>query len=401
MAPDPAAADLYERLGVGRSAGEDEIKRAYRKLALQYHPDRCADDTATATFQHISEAYAVLSDSAKRRNYDEFGEADVDDFDLDDFMDAAFGEGGSFADVFAELMAMGGMEAEDEEEMGDMQRSFESYLKASMGKGDPDGKVLMPDGSRVPFAALADSEDMLSLMMMAGGLGDEVDEDEMEELMEMMGAMAGGGRGGFGALLGGGFGPRVRVKSGSRGPSSARNRRKKASKKAKAAAASASGAASASAASGSASSGGASSRVGEQEEVPFSTLWLECAKANDTSGLARVLAAHPEVLSTPLCAAANHKSRPREVTSAARAGRRGAARSVAAKRCARFCLSTLRSSEHAALTHASTRAPCLSRAPLCAPPQPSSSLTHWATRRCTGRQCATRSPRRAGCSTRG
>ena len=53
-----------------------------------------------------------------------------------------------FGDMFAELMAMEGMEVEDEEEMEEMQASFQSFLKATMGQGDEDGKVLMPDGSR-------------------------------------------------------------------------------------------------------------------------------------------------------------------------------------------------------------------------------------------------------------
>ena len=67
-----AARDYYEVLGVNRSANADEIRRAHRKLALQYHPDRNKDKTAPARFAEIQQAYEVLSDDDKRRKYDEF-----------------------------------------------------------------------------------------------------------------------------------------------------------------------------------------------------------------------------------------------------------------------------------------------------------------------------------------
>ncbi|HJM82407.1 MAG TPA: DnaJ C-terminal domain-containing protein [Nitrospinota bacterium] len=66
--------DYYEILGVGRSASETEIKKAYRRLAKKYHPDKNPEDkTAEIKFKSISEAYAVLSDSDKRAQYDRFG----------------------------------------------------------------------------------------------------------------------------------------------------------------------------------------------------------------------------------------------------------------------------------------------------------------------------------------
>jgi molecular chaperone DnaJ len=66
--------DYYEVLGIGRDAGAAELKSAYRKLALQYHPDRNRDDPdAAEKFKEASEAYAVLSDDEKRARYDRFG----------------------------------------------------------------------------------------------------------------------------------------------------------------------------------------------------------------------------------------------------------------------------------------------------------------------------------------
>jgi len=66
--------DYYKILGVNKNAAGAEIKKAYRKLAMKYHPDHAGDDkNAEAKFKQISEAYAVLSDKEKRKNYDTFG----------------------------------------------------------------------------------------------------------------------------------------------------------------------------------------------------------------------------------------------------------------------------------------------------------------------------------------
>ena len=69
--------DYYEVLGVSRNATKDEIKRAYRKLALKYHPDRNKEPNAADKFKEISEAYAILSDDTKRQQYNQFGHAGV------------------------------------------------------------------------------------------------------------------------------------------------------------------------------------------------------------------------------------------------------------------------------------------------------------------------------------
>lgn len=68
--------DYYEILGVTKGAAEDEIKKAYRKVAMQYHPDRNpGDKSAEEKFKEAAEAYEVLSDSDKKSQYDRYGHA--------------------------------------------------------------------------------------------------------------------------------------------------------------------------------------------------------------------------------------------------------------------------------------------------------------------------------------
>lgn len=96
--------DYYKTLGVDKKAAPAEIKKAYRKLALKYHPDKNKGDSkAEATFKKISEAYAVLSDTEKKQQYDRFGSTDFHQrysqedifrgFDLNDIL-KQFGMGG-------------------------------------------------------------------------------------------------------------------------------------------------------------------------------------------------------------------------------------------------------------------------------------------------------------------
>ena len=71
--------DYYEVLGVAKDASEEDIKKAYRKLAKKYHPDmNPGDKNAEAKFKEASEAYAILSDAEKRQKYDQFGFAAFD-----------------------------------------------------------------------------------------------------------------------------------------------------------------------------------------------------------------------------------------------------------------------------------------------------------------------------------
>jgi molecular chaperone DnaJ len=93
-----AKADYYEVLGVSRNANGDEIKKAFRKLAMEYHPDRNKDHGAEARFKQISEAYEVLSDNEKRSVYDRFGHAGLNGHDFGRGFEGA--DFGGFGDIF-------------------------------------------------------------------------------------------------------------------------------------------------------------------------------------------------------------------------------------------------------------------------------------------------------------
>jgi len=91
--------DYYEVLGVPKSASDDEIKKAYRKLAVKYHPDKNpGDKEAEAKFKEINEAHDVLSDKQKRARYDQFGHAGVGGASGNPFAGGGnpFGQGGAF-----------------------------------------------------------------------------------------------------------------------------------------------------------------------------------------------------------------------------------------------------------------------------------------------------------------
>jgi molecular chaperone DnaJ len=90
--------DYYETLGVARTASADDIKRAFRRLAMQFHPDRNKQPGAEVRFKAINEAYEVLSDPEKRAAYDRFGHAGVNGMGERPF--EGFGNFGGFGDIF-------------------------------------------------------------------------------------------------------------------------------------------------------------------------------------------------------------------------------------------------------------------------------------------------------------
>jgi molecular chaperone DnaJ len=100
--------DYYEVLGVTRTATEQEIKSAYRKLALQYHPDRNPDNpNAEERFKECTEAYTILADSNKRANYDRFGHAGVNGMGAGGFDPTIFQDFGDLGDILGSIFGMG------------------------------------------------------------------------------------------------------------------------------------------------------------------------------------------------------------------------------------------------------------------------------------------------------
>ena len=131
-----AGKDYYKILGVSKSASQDEIKKSYRKLALKYHPDRNKDDkTAEAKFKEISEAYAVLSDSEKKKQYDMFGaEGFQNKFSQEDIF-----RGFDFNSIFNEF-GFGGR--------GRGQNTFSQFFGGMSGQGQQHCR-----GGRSPFGS--------------------------------------------------------------------------------------------------------------------------------------------------------------------------------------------------------------------------------------------------------
>ena len=102
--------DYYEVLGVTRTATEQEVKSAYRKLALQYHPDRNPDNPdAEERFKECTEAYTVLADADKRSAYDRFGHAGVSGMGAGGFDPTIFQDFGDLGDILGSIFGMGDM----------------------------------------------------------------------------------------------------------------------------------------------------------------------------------------------------------------------------------------------------------------------------------------------------
>src|SRR5437879_8650939 len=144
--------DYYDVLGVTRKASNDAVQGSYRKLALQYHPDRNKAPEATEKFKEISEAYAILSDDEKRKQYDQFGREGIyqkyntedifrgADFDSI-FRDMGFGTfGGGFSSFVERILGgFGGFESygnpsgpsRGEDLVYDLQISFDEVARGA------------------------------------------------------------------------------------------------------------------------------------------------------------------------------------------------------------------------------------------------------------------------------
>ncbi|CAE7230279.1 Dnajb5 [Symbiodinium pilosum] len=190
--------DLYKILGVPRGAKADELKKAYRQKSLRYHPDKNPSPDAKFKFQKITEAYSILSDDKKRLKYDKSGDMDLEDFDMDQFLNMWVGEmmedGGVVDDMMQSVLPW----RDDDEKLQqfmdervvpvgaklrcqicehvgsnkrlmlvhferkhqydceewaketirNMKLSFESFMKQVTGIGDPSGEFLLPDGTK-------------------------------------------------------------------------------------------------------------------------------------------------------------------------------------------------------------------------------------------------------------
>lgn len=130
--------DYYEVLGVSKSASKDEIKKAYRKLSKQYHPDINKEPDAADKFKEIKEAYEVLSDEQKKAHYDQFGHTDPNQ-GFGGFGGQDFGGGfGGFEDIFSTFFGGGGGRRRDPNaprQGADLQYTMTlSFEEAAFGK---------------------------------------------------------------------------------------------------------------------------------------------------------------------------------------------------------------------------------------------------------------------------
>ena len=133
-----AKRDYYEILGVNKGASDQDIKKAYRRMAMKYHPDRNPDNkSAEEHFKEIHEAFEVLSDNQKKSAYDQYGHASVDS-SMDSMVHAS-GFGEIFGDVFGDIFGGGGSHSKSSVQRGSdvrfqLKLSLEEAVKGTIKK---------------------------------------------------------------------------------------------------------------------------------------------------------------------------------------------------------------------------------------------------------------------------
>lgn len=127
--------DYYEVLGVSKGVSDEDLKKAYRKMAKQYHPDlHPGDKEAEAKFKECNEAYAVLSDAEKRRNYDQFGHAGVDGQGFSGFNGSAVDLGDIFGSFFGGAFGGGGRRNNGPQRGADLKYNMSlEFMEAAFG----------------------------------------------------------------------------------------------------------------------------------------------------------------------------------------------------------------------------------------------------------------------------
>ena len=140
-----AKRDYYEVLGIERGASEKDAKKAYRRLAMKYHPDRNPEDSAAESkFKEASEAYEVLSDSEKRSTYDQFGHAGLEG-GAGGFGAGAAGFGDIFGDVFGDMFSGNGSRSRSSVRRGaDLRYTCELDLEQAVGGDTVEIKIPAP-----------------------------------------------------------------------------------------------------------------------------------------------------------------------------------------------------------------------------------------------------------------
>jgi len=179
-----AKRDYYEILGVSKNASDDEIKKAYRKLAIKYHPDKNpGDKEAEAKFKEINEAHDVLSDKQKRARYDQFGHAGVGgagfggasgnpfsqggafNFNGQSF-NFDFGGGSAFDDILGSLFGFGAGGARRPRRGADLQTSVTlTFEEAIFGTT----KEILVDGKNIKVKIPAGIDDGMSIRLRGKG----------------------------------------------------------------------------------------------------------------------------------------------------------------------------------------------------------------------------------------